>query len=47
MSYFNVEGVLRDITREVAKTGLNLEELTRKVEGEANRIAREEIPSQR
>jgi len=41
----DVEKILRDIAREVAKAGLDLEELTREVENEANRIAREKISS--
>ena len=41
----DVEKILRDIAREVAKAGLDLEELTREVEEEANRIAEEKISS--
>jgi len=41
----DVEKMLRDIAREVAKAGLDLEELTREVESEANRIAKEKISS--
>jgi len=39
----DVEKILRDIAREVAKAELDLEELTREVEEEANRIAEEKI----
>ena len=38
----DVEKILRDIAREVAKAELDLEELTREVEEEANRIAKRE-----
>jgi len=41
----DVEKILRDVAREVAKAGLNLEELAREVEEEANRIAKEKISS--
>ena len=41
----DVEKILRDIAREVAKAGLDLEELTREVKEEANRIAKEKISS--
>ena len=41
----DVEKVLRDIAREVAKAGLDLEELAREIEEEANRIAEEKISS--
>jgi len=41
----DVEKILRDIAREVAKAGLDLEGLTREVEEEANRIAKEKISS--
>ena len=40
----DVERILRDIAREVAEAGLDLEELTRGVEEEANRIAKKKIP---
>ncbi len=39
----DVEKILRDIAREVAKAKLNLEELTEEVEEEANRVAKEKI----
>jgi len=39
----DVEKILRDIAREVAKAELDLKELTREVEEEANRIAEEKI----
>jgi len=39
----DVEKILRDIAREVAKAELDLEELTREVEEEANKIAKEKI----
>ncbi len=39
----DVEKVLRDIAREVAKAGLDIEELAREIEEEANRIAEEKI----
>jgi len=39
----DAEKILRDIAREVAKAELDLEELTREVEKEANRIAKEKI----
>ncbi len=39
----DVERILRDIAREVAKAKLDLEELTEEVEEEANRIAKEKI----
>ena len=41
----DVEKILRDIAREVAKAKLDLEELAREVEEEANRIAKEKISS--
>ncbi len=37
----DVDKILRDIAREVAKAKLNLEELTREVEEKINRIAKE------
>ncbi len=37
----DVDKILRDIAREVAKVKLNLEELTREVEEKINRIAKE------
>jgi len=37
----DVEKILRDIAREIANAELDLEELTREVEEEANRIAEE------
>jgi len=39
----DVEKILRDIVGEVAKAELDLEGLTREVEGEANRLAKEKI----
>jgi len=39
----DVEKILRDIAREVAEAGLDLEELAREVEEKANRIAKEKI----
>jgi len=39
----DVEKILRDIAREVANAELDLEELTREVEEEANMIAKEKI----
>jgi len=39
----DVEKVLRDIAREVAASKLDLNEIFREVEEEANRIAREKI----
>ncbi len=40
----DVEKVLRDLAEEIAKAGLNLEELTEEVKMEANKIAKEKIP---
>jgi len=39
----DAEKILKDIAKDIAKAGLDLEELTREVEEEANRIAKEKI----
>lgn len=39
----DVEKVLRDIAREIAASKLNLNEIVREVEEEANKIAKEKI----
>ncbi len=39
----DVEKILRDIAKEIAGAKLDLEKLTREVEEEANRIAKEKI----
>jgi AbrB family looped-hinge helix DNA binding protein len=39
----DVERLAREIAEEVARSGLNLEELSRKVEEEANKLAKEKI----
>jgi len=39
----DVEKLLRDIAREIARAKLDLEELAREVEEEANRVAKEKI----
>ena len=41
----DVEKVLRDIAREVAASRLDLDEIAREVEEEANRVAKEKIPA--
>jgi len=43
----DVEKILRDIAREVAKAELDLEGLTREVEEKANKIAKEKISTSR
>lgn len=39
----DVEKMLRDIAEEVAKAGLKVEEIERKIEEEANKLAKEKI----
>lgn len=39
----DVEKLLRDIAREIARAKLDLEELAREVEEEANKVAKEKI----
>ena len=39
----DVEKIVRDIAEEVAKAGLKIDEIERKIEEEANRLAKEKI----
>ncbi len=39
----DVEKMVRDIAEEVAKAGLNIDEIERKIEEEANKLAKEKI----
>ncbi len=41
----NVEKLVRQIAEEVARSGLDLEELSREVEEEANELAKEKVHS--